>query len=178
MLATVGYIYNYSSYVVWVGGSLALGVLINLSFPRMPKFAASLLGSLMSCVGVYLWGRIGLDSFVTNELRFSMRPPRLNFEAWDFCHRWAMTGFLNLLPVYYSYRFLTTLGGDSLRFAVVPLLVAALLAYQNRVLSGNVYGYRILLPLVHLVVFIVFTLRGFSTDAPNQPDRGQPRPAL
>lgn len=178
MLATVAYIYDYSSYLVWVGGSLAVGVLLSLAFPRMPKFAASFHGFLMSSAGAYLWGRIGLDSFVTNELRISMRLPPLSFEAWDSCHSWAMSGFLNLLPAYYTYRFLTTRGRDSLRFAVVPLLVAFLFAFQNRLYDGNLSGYRIQLPLVQLVIFVLFTLRGLSADAPNQPDRGQPRPAL
>lgn len=163
MLATAFYSYSYTSYPVWVVGSLGVAVLLHRVFPKMPKFAASLLGFLMSAAGAYLWGRMGFDNYVANEFRLSMWLPRLSVEAWDLCHRWLMDGFLNLIPAYYAYRFLTTLGKDSLRFAIVPLFVGAFIAFQNRVYFGSFASEQILLPLVHLGVFVLFTLRGLIT---------------
>lgn len=129
----------------------------------IPKIAASVAGYSLALAAAYGLGLIRADGFVRDQLGFYSHFSGWVFDSWDHYYRIPKTVVLDLIPLYYSVRFLTVRGRESRRFAVVPVLVAAFLAFEclaNDSIRLDYHSRLIALPLTHLVVAALFWSRG------------------
>ena len=171
MLALVIHSYNYSSYAVWCLGSIGIAFLLCRAFKGMPKIVASVLGYSLALVAAYgLGSSFRADLFVRHHLEFYIYFSDWIFDSWDYFYRTTKTVLLDLLPLYYAFRFLTTSGRDARRFAIIPILIACFTAFECLANESTRFNYplrSVALPLTHLLVAGLFWFRGRKADAPN-----------
>ena len=167
MFATVIYGYNYCSYAIWILGSIGVAYSLWRVFPKIPKIVASLLGFSLALVAAYRMGRLQLDLFVAHELDFYVYFSDWIFESLDYCYTVPKTVLFDLLPLYYAYRFLSTSGRDSIRFANIPAAVSIFLVFEGISSEFTRWAYPksiFVLPFVHGLVAGLFVLRGRFTS--------------
>ena len=168
MFALVIYHYNYLSYATWCLGSIAMAWLLHREFRRMPRFVTAVFAFSLASATAFSMGELRFDLFMAHHMEFYIYYPDWVHESWDNYYTDVKTVLLDLLPLYYAYRFLGTSGRDAVRFAIIPATVVLFAVFEEcfSEFTRSVYPSSIAaVALTHSLVAGLFVIRGLRSGA-------------